>query len=65
MDSFMTSTIKVQRVEGESLSPLLFNLTVNTLINTVKSKKVECMGYVYQDCLSRFLVGFDLLIIAL
>ena len=39
--------IKVQRgvLQGDSLSPLLFNLIVNTLINTIKSEKVECMGY--------------------
>ena len=53
-DNFMTSPIKVQRgvPQGDSLSPLLFNLIVNTLIKTVKSEKVECMGYVYQGCLS-------------
>ena len=50
----MASPIKIQRgdLQGDSLSPLLFNLIVNTLINKVKSKKVECMGYVYQGCLS-------------
>ena len=50
----MTSPIKVQRgfPQGDSLSPPLFNLIVNTLIKTVKSEKVECMGYVYQGCLS-------------
>ena len=45
----MTSPIKVQRgvLQGDSLSPLLFNLIVNTLINKIKSEKVECMSYVY------------------
>ena len=53
-DNFVMSPIKVQRgvLQGDSPSPLLFNLTVNTLINTVKSEKVEYMGYVYQGCLS-------------
>ena len=53
-DNFVTSPIKVQRgvLQGDSLSPLLFKLIANTLINTVKSEKVESMGYVYQGCLS-------------
>ena len=52
-DTFMTSPIKVQRgvLQGYSLSPL-FNLIVNTLINTIKSEKVECIGYVYNGALS-------------
>ena len=50
----MTSPIKVQKgvLQGDSLSPLLFNLIVNTLINTIKSEKVECMGYVNNGALS-------------
>ena len=49
----MTSPIGVHRgvLEGDSLSPLLFNLIINTLINTIKSEKIECMGYFYQNCL--------------
>ena len=41
-DTFMTSPINAQRgvLQGDSLSPLLFNLIVNTLINTIKSEKV-------------------------
>ena len=48
----MTSPIKVQRgvLQGDSLSPLLFNLIVNTLINTIKSEK--CMGFVFEGALS-------------
>ena len=50
----MTLPIKVQKgvLQGHSLSPLLYNLMVNTLINTTKSEKVECMGYVYNGALS-------------
>ena len=53
-DNFMTSPIKVQKgvLNGDNLSPLLFNLIVNTLINTVKCEKVEYMGCFYQGCLS-------------
>ena len=53
-DTFMTSPIKVQRgaLQGDSLPPLLFNLIVNTLINTIKSEKVACKGYVYNGALS-------------
>ena len=56
----MTSPIRVHRgvlqgdslsAQGDNLSPLLFNLIINTLINTIKSEKIECMGYFYQDCL--------------
>ena len=38
-DSFMTSPIRVHRgvLQGDSLSPLLFNLVINTHINTIKS----------------------------
>ena len=48
-DSFMTSPIRVHRgvLQDDSLSPLLFNLIINTLINTIKS---ECMGCFYQNC---------------
>ena len=52
-DTFMTLPMKVQRgvLQGDSLLPLLFNLTVNTLINIIKSEKVECVGYVYNGAL--------------
>ena len=48
----MTSPNRVHRgvLQGNSLSPLLFNL-INTLINTIKSEKIESMGYFYQHCL--------------
>ena len=39
----MTSPIRVHRgvLQRISLSPLLFNLITNTLINTIKSEKIE------------------------
>ena len=47
-DSYLTSLIKVRRgvLQGGSLSPLLFNLIVNTLISTMKQEKLKYMGYV-------------------
>ena len=33
--------------QGDYLSPLLFNLCFNTLIQTVKQWKVNCLGYVF------------------
>ena len=46
-NTFITDPIAVQRgvLQGDSLSPLLFNLVVNTLINTIKVEKVRCLGY--------------------
>ena len=41
--------IKIEHgvLQGDSLSPLLFNLCVNTLINTIKDEKLKCIGYVF------------------
>ena len=49
----MTTTIRVHRdiLQGDSLSLLLFNLIINTLINTIKYDKIECMGYFHQNFL--------------
>ena len=47
--SFSANPIKVDRglIQGDCLCPLLFNLCVNTLVNTVKNEKLNCFGYVY------------------
>ena len=41
--SFFTNPIKVDRgvLQGDCLSPLLFNLCINTLVNTVKNEKLK------------------------
>ena len=39
-------------LQGDCLSPLLFNLVVNTLLKAIDSEKVRCMGYSYCDTLS-------------
>ena len=48
-DGYVTSPITVRCgvLQGDSLSPFLFNLVINTLINTIKQDKINCMGYVY------------------
>ena len=47
--SFTTKRIKIERgvLQGDSLSPLLFNLIVNILVKTVDDEKIRCMGYVF------------------
>ena len=46
---YTTCPIKLKRgvLQGDCLSPLLFNLCFNTLIQTVKQRKVNCLGYVF------------------
>ena len=53
-DSYVTSPITVRCgvLQGDSLSPLLFNLVVNALINTIKQDKTNCIGYVYDSTLA-------------
>ena len=50
----MTSPIVVHRgvLQGDSLSPLLFNLVINILIATIKQDKLNCMRYVYDYALT-------------
>ena len=46
---FIANQIKVDRgvLQGDCLSPLLLNLCIITLVNTVKNEKPNCLGYVY------------------
>ena len=46
--NFITAPIPVERgvLQGDRFSPLLFNLCVNSLINTIKDDKIHCLGYV-------------------
>ena len=48
-DSYVTSHITVSCgvLQGHSLSPLLFNLVINTLIKNIKQDTINCMGCVY------------------
>ena len=47
-DRYLTLPITIKKgvLQGHSLSPLLFNLVINTLINTIKQEKLNCIGYV-------------------
>ena len=49
--AFVTKPVIVQKgvLQGDSLSPLLFNMCVNTLIMTIKQKSVEGLGYYFAD----------------
>ena len=46
---YTTCPIQLERgvLQGDCLSPFLFNLCFNTLIQTVKQRKVNCLGYVF------------------
>ena len=46
--SFSTCPITVNRgvLQGDSLSPLLFNMCFNTLMVTINKERVKCLGYV-------------------
>ena len=54
-DGYVTNPIRVDRevLQGDSLSPLLFNMCVNTLIKTIEDKRIKCMGYVAEKTLSQ------------
>ena len=53
-DGYVTNPIRVDRgvLQGDSLSPLLFNMCVNTLIKTIEDKRIKCMGYAAEKTLS-------------
>ena len=53
-DGYVTNPIRVDRgvLQWDSLSPLLFNMCVNTLIKTIEDKRIKCMGYVAEKTLS-------------
>ena len=53
-DKFIINSVPVESgvSQGGSLSPLLFNLCMNTLIDAVKDQQAKCIGYVYDTLLS-------------
>ena len=46
--NFFGKTIFSEHLEKENM---VFRAVINTLINTIKSEKIECMGYFYRNCL--------------
>ena len=52
-DKYSTLPITVEKgvLQGDTLSSLLFNLGINTLINTIKQEKLNCIGYIYDGCI--------------
>ena len=53
-DNFTTDPIVVEKgvLQGDCLSPLLFNLVVNTLLKTIDSEKIRSICYNYCDTLT-------------
>ena len=52
--NYSTELILVRKgvLQGDCLSPFLFNMVINTLIKTIDDEKVKCMGYKYWDIMS-------------
>ena len=48
---YHTHPINVSRgvLQGDCLSPLIFNLCVNTLVECIKGEQVKCLGYVSSE----------------
>ena len=48
-DDFIKNPINVEKgvLQGDSLSPLVFNTCFNTLIRTIENEKIKLMGYSY------------------
>ena len=44
---FIKNRINRGVLQGDCLSPLLFNQCINILLNTVKNEKLNCFGFVY------------------
>ena len=53
-NNFTTPLIHVQKgvLQGDCLSPLLFNMCVNTLIKTIDNEKLKCLGYLYDNTIT-------------
>ena len=51
--SFITNPIRVGKgvLQGDCLSPLLFNMCINTLIKFIEDERIRSIGYCYCDYL--------------
>ena len=52
--SFVTDPIAVERgvLQGDCLSPILFNLCFNTLLRTIDEERIRLIGYYFNECLT-------------
>lgn len=52
-ETFTTNPILIEKgvLQGDCLSPLLFNLVVNALLKTIDTEKIRSMGYRYSESL--------------
>ena len=53
-ETFSTDPLVVGKgvLQGDCLSPLLFNMIINTLIKTIDDERIRCMGYNFCNSLS-------------
>ena len=53
-NDFITNPINIEKgvLQGDNLSPLIFNVSFNTLIRTIENEKVKLMGYNYTIALT-------------
>ena len=65
-DDYSTEQMIVGKhvLQGDYLSPLLFNMIVNTVIKSTDHEKVRCMGYSSSKTLMH-VTGFNLQMIRL
>ena len=53
-NDFITNPIKVEKgvLQGDSLSPVIFNMCFDTLIRTIENRNIKLMGYNYTNALT-------------
>ena len=51
---FITNPIVVKKgvLQGDCLSPLLFNMCFNTLLKCIEDERIKCTGYVFSDLMT-------------
>ena len=52
-ESFITNPIPIKKgvLQGDCLSPILFNKVINTLIRSVDEERIRCIGYSFSSTL--------------
>ena len=53
-DGFVSNFVCVEKcvLQGDCFSPLMFNLIINTFIQSVKHKQYKQFGYKFMRCLT-------------